>query len=161
MPASGNEDRAQALRRVGRELRRLEARAGKRRLRVRAMRGLRGGLGATATFGLLLKLKLAGSGVLKIALAALVGLGFAWPTLALLVFALLGLLWAIVSLFDGSGGPHPFDGDGPRDCARRETRAKRLGDLIAQRRAWLDAPSGPAPSLRRDGSRGPARLLGL
>ena len=134
---------------MDRELRHLEGLAWRRRFRRRTMRGLRGGLGGAATLAALVKLKLAGPLAVKLGLAVLVGAGLAWPTLALGVLALAGLVLAVFSLFDG-GGAHGLDADCPGACGRRERRAARLKALIVQRRNWLAAPSGPAPSIRWD-----------
>lgn len=145
-----SDERTSTARRVARELRRLEALAAKRRRRVRLLRGVRGGAGAAGTLALLLKLKLAGSLAVKLAVALSVGLVFAWPALGLaLLLVLAAVLW-VASLADGDGGrPGP---EGPWDlscdCARREKRALRLATLIERRRSWLDDPSGPAPSPR-------------
>lgn len=141
------------VRRVARALRRLEALAGRRRLRVRVMRALRGLLGGGATLALLIKAKVAGSLALKLALAALVGVGLAWPALVLLVLGLVGVLLAILSLFDGGGSAH-LDCDCPCDCKRKEERAQRLKRMIARRREWLRARMGPAP-----GREAPARSV--
>lgn len=144
------EERSRARERMQRELRRLEGLAGRKRLRRRLFRTLRGTAGAAATFGVLVKLKLVGTLAGKAVIALAVGLGLAWPTLVIGIVGLVGILLALLSLFDGDGGPHHFDCDGPGACRRREARALRLKQLIAQRRAWLAAPSGPAPSVRWD-----------
>jgi hypothetical protein len=144
------EDRAPARRRMERELRRLEALAARKRYRRRSLRALRGSAGAAATFLALLKVKVIGTLAGKAAIAVLVGLGLAWPALVIGVVGLVGIVLGLLSLFSGEGGSHHFDCDSPCDCARKEKRAERLKALIAQRRAWLAAPSGPAPSLRRD-----------
>ncbi|WP_407529186.1 hypothetical protein [Methylobacterium oryzisoli] len=145
------EDRT-AMRRVSRELGRLEALAARRRMRVRILRGLRGGAGAAGTFALLLKLKLAGSLALKLGLALAAGLVFAWPVLGIVVLVVLGTVVWIASLFDGDGGRPSLDGpwDLSCDCDRREKRAARLAMLIERRRSWLAAPSGPPPSPRAE-----------
>lgn len=150
MQAGTIEDRANARHRIQRELSRLEALAGRKRLRRRSLRALRGTAGAAATFGALLKVKLVGTLAGKVAVAVLVGLGLAWPALVIGVVGFIGIVLAFVSLFSGESGPHHFDCDWPCDCAGREKRAERLKTLIAQRRAWLAAPSGPAPSVRWD-----------
>ncbi|MEH3116958.1 MAG: hypothetical protein PGN25_04930 [Methylorubrum populi] len=131
-------------------MRRLEALAARKRFRRRSLRALRGGAGAAATFGALVKTKLVGTLAGKAAIALAVGLGVAWPMLVVGVVGLVGIVLAIVSLFSGEGGPHPLDCDCPGGCAGKEKRAARLEHLIAQRRAWLTAPSGPAPSVRWD-----------
>ncbi|WP_287749732.1 hypothetical protein [Methylobacterium sp.] len=143
-----SDERTSTAHRVARELRRLEALAAKRRRRVRLLRGVRGGAGAAGTLALLLKLKLAGSLAVKLAVALSVGLVFAWPALGLgLLLVLAAVLW-IASLADGSGGGSHGLWDLSCDCARREKRALRLATLIERRRSWLDDPSGPAPSPR-------------
>lgn len=140
--------------RVARELGRLEALADRRRLRVRMLRGLRGALGAGATFLTLIKLKLAGSLALKLALAGLVGLGLAWPITAL---AVLGVVWLVLSvvllivgLFEGNASAHNLSPncDWPCACGQREKRAARLKTLIERRRTWLADRAGTVPSPR-------------
>ncbi|GJD74473.1 hypothetical protein [Methylobacterium goesingense] len=148
-------DRAADMHRVTRDLRRLEALVARRRLRVRLLRTLRGGLGAGATLAALIKLKVAGSLAVKLGLAALVGLGLAWPFVALAVIFLAGLVLSILSLF-GEGSVSCPDGDCDCGCHRREARAERLRQLIARRRDWLAEPAGPAPG-RRTGAAQPLK----
>jgi hypothetical protein len=144
------ESPVRALRRVTRELERLEALVARQRLRVRLMRALRGSLGAGATLAALVKLKIAGSLGLKIGLALLVGAGLAWPFIALGALALLALLLSLLSLFSGDGvSAHDFSCDWPCGCDKREKRAARLKGLIEVRRTWLAGGSGQAPP-RRD-----------
>ncbi|GAA0251539.1 hypothetical protein LNAOJCKE_3856 [Methylorubrum aminovorans] len=150
MQAETVEDRARARHRMERELRRLEGLAGRKRVRRRILRALRGTAGAAATFGALVKLKLVGTLAGKAAIALAVGLGLAWPTLVIGIIGLVGIVLALLSLFSGEGGPHSFDCDWPCECGRKEARARRLKHLIAQRRSWLAAPSGAAPSVRWD-----------
>ena len=159
MRANAVEDRAHARRRTERELRRLEALVARKRFRRRSLRALRGSAGAATTFGALLKVKVVGTLAGKAAIAVLVGLGFAWPALVIGVIGVVGIVLAVVSLFSGEGGPHGFDVGCTSDCAGKEKRAERLKALIAQRRAWLAAPSGPAPSVRWD-ARGRRHLTG-
>ncbi|MCP1557365.1 UNVERIFIED_ORG: hypothetical protein M2438_001441 [Methylobacterium sp. SuP10 SLI 274] len=162
MRANAVEDRAHARRRTERELRRLEALVARKRFRRRSLRALRGSAGAAATFGALLKVKVVGTLAGKAAIAVLVGLGFAWPALVIGVIGVIGvvgIVLAVVSLFSGEGGPHGFDVGCTCDCAGKEKRAERLKALIAQRRAWLAAPAGPAPSVRWD-ARGRRHLAG-
>lgn len=134
--------------RVARQLARLEALAARRRLRVRLLRAARGLVGAVATLATLIKLKLTGSVVLKLGIALLVGLGLAWPFAALAVMVLLGFVLALASLFEGGSLDCP-DAPSCDGCERREKRAARLRHLIARRRTWLAAPSGPVPTARR------------
>lgn len=133
--------------RVKRELARLEDLAAKRRFRVRLLRGGRGFVGAAASLAAMLRFKLAGSLGLKVALAAVVGLGFAWPAAALLVLLVLGLVLAFVSLLSGEAGAHDFSVDCPCDCKKKERRAARLEELIEQRTTWLAATGGRPPSV--------------
>ncbi|GEP05910.1 hypothetical protein [Methylobacterium oxalidis] len=146
-PVLAPDEQARTIRRVTRELGRLEALAARNRLRRRAFRALRGAAGAGATLGLLLKLKIAGSLAIKLALSALVGVGFAWPMLAAAILVLAGLVISILSLLDGQGGNLHLDGpcDWPCGCERRRARAARLKALIARRRDWLAQGAGPAP----------------
>lgn len=158
MAAGGQSVRDDAIR-VARELGRLEALAARKRLRVRVLRGLRGTLGAGATLLTLVKLKLAGSLALKLALAGLIGLGLAWPVTAL---AVIGVVWLVLSvvllivgLFEGNASAHDLSPscDWPCDCNRRETRAARLKALIETRRAWLASRAGTVPSPRGEATR--------
>lgn len=119
----------------------------RRRFRVRLLRALRGTAGAGATLAALIKLKVAGSLALKIGLAALVGVGLAWPFVVLAVLFLFGLVLSILSLF-GDGPVDCPEGSCDCGCDRREKRAERLKALIARRRAWLAEPVGPAPRIR-------------
>lgn len=132
--------------RVRRELSRLEALAARRRMRVHILRGLRGSLGAAATLLGLLKLKLAGSLALKLGIALLVGVGFAWPLVALAALVVCGFVLSVLSLFVDGQVDCP---EAACDCGcdRREKRAARLKQHIIERRAWLADPSGPAPSI--------------
>ncbi|MER2263912.1 hypothetical protein [Methylobacterium oxalidis] len=149
-PVLAPDEHTRTIRRVRRELGRLEALAARNRLRRRAYRALRGAAGAGATLGVLLKLKITGSLGIKLALAALVGLGFAWPMLAAAILVLAGLVISILSLLDGQGGNLHLDGtcDWPCGCERRRARAARLKTLIVRRRNWLAQGIDPAPSPR-------------
>jgi len=148
LPQNGSAARTADVARVARELARLEALAARRRLRVRLLRAARGFLGAAATLATLIKLKLVGSLVLKLGIALLVGLGLAWPFAALAVVVLLGFILALASLFEGGSLDCP-DAASCDGCEHREKRAARLRHLIARRRTWLAAPSGPPPSAGR------------
>lgn len=128
------------IERVARHLRRLEAIAERHRLRRRVIRLVRGGAGGGATFLALMKAKIAASLSAKLVVAALVGLGFAWPLAALAVFVLITI---VASLF----GDETIHCDGC-DCLRANPRRARLRELIAQRRAWLAKPTGAAPRIR-------------
>lgn len=127
------------IERVASQLRRLEAIAARHRLRRRVIRLVRGGAGGGAAFLVLMKAKIAASLSAKLVIAALVGLGFAWPLAALAVFVLITIL---VSLF----GDETIHCDGC-DCVRSNPRRARLRELIAQRRAWLAEPTGAAPRI--------------
>lgn len=148
--AAGVEDRGRAVRRVERELARLDGLIARARFRRRLWRAVRGGVGAGATLLILLKAKVAASLGLKLAIAAAVGFGLAWPVAVLGLVFLIGAVLAIVSLVTGEDGVSGSDFDWPCDCQGGRERLKRLKGLIAQRRAWLAAPSGPAPSVRWD-----------
>ncbi|WP_245292116.1 hypothetical protein [Methylobacterium tarhaniae] len=133
--------------RVARQLRRLEALAARHRFRRRVIRLVRGGAGGGAAFLVLVKAKLVGSLAGKLAIAALVGLGFAWPLAAL---ALVMLLTVVAALLECE----PFGVDAC-DCFGPNARRARLRALIAQRRAWLAVPAGEAPRIRNGSA--PAR----
>ena len=159
------QDRTRPRSRPERELARLEALDARRRWRVLRRGGLRGGLGAGASLWTLIKLKLLGSLGGKLAIAAVIGLGVAWPMLLVVLLASVALGLAIAILTCGEIAEFPFLGpDDVRAC--KGTRVRRLEDLIARRRAWLAAPSGLAPSVRRDAQerashrRGSAPLTG-
>lgn len=150
------EERDPAVRRVQRELARLDGLIARARLKRRLFRTLRGGLGAGATLLVLLKAKIAASLGLKLVLAAVVGLGLAWPVAVLAFVVVAGFVVTILGALTGEGGMSGSDFDCSWDCGCKRERMKRLKQLIALRRAWLAAPSGPAPSIRRDPGR---RLL--
>ncbi len=150
MRAGEGEDRGQAVRRIERELVRLDGLIARARFTRHLWRTLRGGAGAGATLLVLLKAKIAASLGLKLAIAVAVGLGLAWPVAVLALVFLIGAGLAIVSLVTGDGDTSASDFDGAWECGGQRERMKRLKGLIAQRRAWLAAPSGPAPSPRRD-----------
>lgn len=130
---------ADALR-VARHPRRLEALEARHRLRRRVVRAVRGGLGGGGAFLVLVKAKLVGSLAGKLVVAALVGIGFAWP---LATFVAVTIAVVIAALFDGGS----LDLAGC-DCTGPNARRARLRALIAERRTWLAAPDGPAPLIR-------------
>ncbi|SFL30827.1 hypothetical protein [Methylorubrum salsuginis] len=146
-------ERHGTMRRVERELARLDGLIARARLRRRLFRGLRGGLGAGATLLVLLKAKVAASLGLKLILAALVGLGLAWPIAVLAFVVIAGFVVTILGALMGEGGVSGSDFDCSWDCGCKRERMKRLKHLIALRRAWLAAPTGPAPSIRRESGR--------
>ncbi len=141
------------VRRVERDLARLDRLIARARLRRRIFRTLRGGLGAGATLLVLLKVKVAASLGLKLVIAALVGLGLAWPVAVLVFVFVAGLVVTIVGALTGEGGMSAADFSPSWDCDCERARMRRLKHLIALRRAWLAAPAGPAPSIRRDPGR--------
>jgi hypothetical protein len=138
--AAGLEPVYSGIARVRRQLRRLEALAEQHRFRKRIIQALRGGAGGGTTLLVLMKVKIVGSLAGKLAIAALVGLGLAWPLMALAILAILVVVASILSC-------EPTDLDGC-DCMRPNARRERLKALIKQRRAWLAAPSGTVPSIR-------------
>ena len=101
----------------------------------------------------LLKAKIAASLGLKLVLAAIVGLGLAWPVAVLAFVVVAGFVATILGALLGEGGLSGSDFDCSWDCGCKRERMKRLKHLIALRRAWLAAPNGPAPSIRRDPGR--------
>lgn len=118
LPKNEDPDRDARTERVTRELAHLVSLHARRRLRVRLFRVVRGTMGAGVTLATLIKLKRAGSPALKLGIAVLVGLGLAWPFVVLAVVALVRLVLALVSLFDGGSADCPdiACGDG---CERR------------------------------------------
>ncbi|WP_026597194.1 hypothetical protein [Methylobacterium sp. 77] len=130
-------------RRVRRDLARLQVLLERRRVRAVAMRGVRGALGGGASFAALVKLKLAGSLVLKGGLALLVGLCFAWPVVVGLFLALVLLVLAVVGAMEGEAPSCPDS------CWSASTRRDRLRELIAERLGWLESRTGAAPRYRR------------
>ena len=141
------------VRRVERDLARLDGLIARARLRRRVFRALRGGLGAGATLLVLLKAKVAASLGLKLVIAGVVGLGLAWPVAVLVFVFVAGLVVTIVGALTGEGGMSAADFSPSWDCDCERARMRRLKHLIALRRAWLAAPAGPAPSIRRDPGR--------
>ncbi|MGU3402881.1 hypothetical protein [Methylobacterium brachiatum] len=137
--AAGPDPVCSGIARVSRHLRRLEALAAQHRFRKRVVRALRGGAGGGTSVLVLMKAKVVGSLAGKLAIAALVGLGLAWPFAALAILTVV----AVASILSCE----PTDLDGC-DCRRPNARRERLQALIEQRRAWLAAPSGTAPSIR-------------
>ncbi len=146
-------EQAETVRRVERELARLDGLIARARLKRRVFRTLRGGLGAGATLLVLLKAKVAASLGLKLAIAGVVGLGLAWPVAVLVFVFVAGLVVTILGALTGEGGMSAADFSPSWDCGCERARMKRLKHLIALRRAWLAAPAGPAPSIRRDPGR--------
>lgn len=138
LPSKPCEPRNPAVIRVERELARLEALAARKRFRIAILRALRGFVGAGGTLATMLKLKIAGSLVLKIGLAVVVGLGFAWPLYAL---AAVVLGFAVLSILSCE----PAGCDCPSDCKRKELRRARLDRMIEQRKTWLVANAAPQP----------------
>ncbi len=134
--------RDDAMRRVERELARLDGLIARARLKRRVFRTLRGGLGAAATLLMLLKTKIAASLGLKLVIAGVVGLGLAWPMAVLVVVVVAGFVATLLAALMGEGGPSGSDLDGSWDCGCKRERMKRLKHLIALRRAWLAAPTG-------------------
>ncbi|GEO99757.1 hypothetical protein [Methylobacterium haplocladii] len=141
LPSTTRDPRDPGVLRVERELVRLEALAARKRFRIAILRALRGFVGAGGALATMLKLKIAGSVVLKIGLAVIVGLGFAWPLYA---FAAVILGFAILSILDSSSGSAPSC-DCPGDCERKESRRARLDRLIEQRKTWLVANAVAQP----------------
>ncbi|GJE57486.1 hypothetical protein [Methylobacterium sp. WL9] len=141
LPAKTGDSRDPSVIRVERELLRLEALASRKRYRIAILRALRGFVGAGGALATMLKLKIAGSLVLKIGLAVIVGLGFAWPLYA---FAAVILGFAILSILDSNSGSDP-NCDCPGDCERKESRRARLDRMIEQRKTWLVANAAPQP----------------
>src|SRR6478609_2787668 len=109
-----------------RDLTRLRSLEERHRLRARATRAARGGVGFLAGLGA----------------AALIALGLAWPmaVLWLVGFVLFGLV--VVAIFgsdvDSSIGRLYFDCADCANCARKNKRRQRLLDLIAEREQWLE-----------------------
>ncbi|MCE4222680.1 hypothetical protein HCU64_02860 [Methylobacterium sp. C25] len=132
LPSRTHDSRDPSVIRVERELARLEALAARRRIRIAILRALRGGLGAGGTLATLLKLKVAGSITLKLGLALVVGIGFAWPLYALAAIAIGFVLLSVLSC--ESPDCHC---DCPGDCQRKEKRRARLDEMIETRRTWL------------------------
>ncbi|CAA2103417.1 hypothetical protein MBUL_02185 [Methylobacterium bullatum] len=129
--------------RVRRNLSRLQVLLERRRVRALAMRGVRRALGGGASFAALVKLKLAGSLVLKGGLALLVGLCFAWPVVAGLLLALVLVVLAFIGASEGEAPSCPDS------CWSASTRRDRLRELIDERLGWLESRTGPAPRYRR------------
>jgi hypothetical protein len=104
-------------------------------------RAARGGVGFLAGLGAAIKTKVAATIGGKLAVAALIALGLAWPmaVLWLLGFVLFGLVVAAIfgADVDSSIGWLYFDCVDCADCARKNKRRRRLLALIAEREQWL------------------------
>ncbi len=124
--------------RVRRDLARLQKLLARRRFRAIAMRVFRGVLGSGASFAALIKLKLAGSLVLKGGLALLVGLSLAWPIVFGILLALAFVVLAIVGIMEGETP------NCPDTCWEASKRRDRLRELIDERIEWLESRSGGA-----------------
>lgn len=133
-------DRDRDRRRVTRQRDRLTALRDGHRARTTALRTARGALGFAGTFWAVAKFKLATSLAAKLALAVLVGLGFAWPLAAL---ALVVVVFVVAALFEGD----VMNPDCDCFSARRKPRRERLDALIVARERWLADPAGPAPRI--------------
>lgn len=84
-----------------------------------------------------------------LAVTAIVGIGLAWPVVPLVLLAVVGLGLTLACIFGGDASSSmSFEVCDAYECERE--RVKRLELLIAQRRACLASPSGPAPSMRQD-----------
>jgi hypothetical protein len=129
-----------AIERVTRQLRRLEALAARHRFRKRIVRIVRGSAGGGSTLLVLMKAKLVSSLAGKVVIAALVGLGLAWPLVALAIVAIIVAVASIITC-----EPAGLENC---DCVRPNARRERLRALIKQRRTWLAEPSGNVPSIR-------------
>lgn len=142
MPRTSPDEEHPDLRCVRRDVARLERLLDRRRVRANLMRALRGSLGGGASFAALVKLKLAGSLVLKGGVALLVGLCFAWPVVAGLLLVAVLLVLAVVGALEGEAPTCPDT------CWNTRERRDRLRALIDERNGWLDTRSGAAPRYR-------------
>jgi len=136
-----------ALRRTcHRDLLRLYRLERRHRLRDLAARGWRGLAGFSFAFLALFKMKIAATLGGKLLLAALIGIGFAWPLAAVLA---LGVLFVTLSICTLSGGGADCTGDCCCDfdsCKEKNARRRRLIEMIRAREKWLDRSEGSPPS---------------
>ena len=130
-----------------RDLARLERLDENYRFRVRVSRGLRAVAGFTIALAILLKTKIVATLTGKLVIAALVALGFAVPTVALLAIIFVIVVGGILALISGEGAGLPDIPD-CTDCTWRNRRRDLLLAEIKKRRTWLDKPAGAAPRRR-------------
>ena len=125
-----------------RDLTRLRSLEERHRLRARATRAARGGVGFLAGLGAAIKTKIAATIGGKLVVAALIALGLAWPMAVLWLVGFVLFALVVVAIFgsdvDSSIGRLYFDCADCANCARKNKRRQRLLDLIAEREQWLE-----------------------
>ena len=150
VPQISNRQRAACERDLAR-LRRLEER---HRLRAVMTRGARGSVGFLAGLGVVIKTKIAATLAGKLAIAALFGIGFAWPIVIVWVAGIGIAVVAVAAICEGdvcAGTDALVCCDCPNcaECDRKNKRRQRILAMIAEREKWLENGSGPPP--RRSG----------
>lgn len=113
--------------RLERHINRLYALMDRRRWRAAAIRGGRGAVGFALSLAALIKLKLVAGLGGKLAVAALVALGVAWPMVGLVIVGLAAALAALIAC-EATDAPC----DWPCDCAEGRKRRDLLETKIAE-----------------------------
>lgn len=119
-------------------------------LRALQARAARGGAGFMTGLFAAMKVKIAATLSGKLIFAALIAMGFVWPSL-IVWSVIIGVLATIAAIFGFELGP-----DDLRSCCFTGTneRRARLMAMIRERKRWLRKPQGPMPSRRSNGSDG-------
>ena len=141
--------------RLERHLDRLYALTERRRWRAAAVRGGRGAAGFAISLAALIKLKIVASLGGKLAVAALVALGVAWPMVGLVV---LGLAAALAALIACEATDVPCDWP-CRDCAEGRKRRDLLETKIADYEERLRQARRALVDVRRASGRAAAERL--
>ena len=89
----------------------------------------------------------------KLLIAALIGIGFAWPIVILWVAGVGLVVLAVAAICEGGEvctAADCFACDCPNcaDCNRKNKRRQRVEDMIREREKWLQTGSGPPPARR-------------
>jgi hypothetical protein len=153
VPQISNRRRAACERDLAR-LRRLEER---HRVRAVMTRGARGSVGFLAGLGVVIKTKIAATLAGKLAIAALFGIGFAWPIVIVWVAGIGIAAIAVAAICQGeacAGADALVCCDCPNcaECDRKNKRRQRVIAMIAEREKWLENGFGPPPGRRRGGA---------
>jgi hypothetical protein len=135
-----------------RDLARLQRLEERHRLRAVVTRGARGGVGFAAGLGMAVKMKIAATLGGKLLIAALIGIGFAWPIVIMWVVGIGLVAFVIAAIFEGefcnAADLMVCDCADCADCNRKNKRRQRVMDMIAEREKWLAHGFGPPPGRR-------------
>src|SRR3984957_7257112 len=142
VPQISNRQRAACERDLAR-LRRLEER---HRLRAVITRGARGSVGFLAGLGVVIKTKVAATLAGKLLIAALFGIGFAWPIVIVWVAGIGIAAIAVAAICQGevcAGADALVCCDCPNcaECDRKNKRRQRVIAMITEREKWLESDS--------------------